>query len=78
MFQSRVLLADLSTLLDIKVVGVDINGSNMGLKLLFFFLQMLLTNADHVICNKIANIVHIYDCWQTLYDKLLTLYDKRH
>ena len=38
-----------------------------------YFVKMLIMYADHVICNKINNIVYIYNCWQPLYDDLLKM-----
>ena len=40
-----------------------------------YFVKMLLVNASNVICNKIDNVVYIYNCWQPLYDELLKIRD---
>src|SRR4029434_9360518 len=38
-----------------------------------YLVKMLIMYADRVICNKINNIVYIYNCWQPLYDDLLKI-----
>lgn len=40
-----------------------------------YFVKLLLEKGLNIISKKIENIVWLYDCWQTLYDDLLQLYD---